>query len=146
MKKLKPEDIIWLHRAVIEHTSILIKKTNHLTKHLHNTEKHEKMLLKLSTVTDLAFGSFHGREYYEGVFDKASFILFTIIKNHYFVDGNKRTALASTQYFLFINNYNLNIKNFDVIPFLEEIASGGNDIQKYFKKISKTLEENSTLK
>lgn len=46
-------------------------------------------------------------DYYESVEDKISSIIRAIIKNHYFLDGNKRTALAT--YFILSDLYDLEI-------------------------------------
>ena len=44
---------------------------------------------------------------YENIFDKAAALLQSLLKNHPFVDGNKRTALASAGIFLKMNGYKL---------------------------------------
>lgn len=42
---------------------------------------------------------------YRTIFDKASALLCSIIKNHALVDGNKRTGLATVSVFLALNGY-----------------------------------------
>jgi len=51
--------------------------------------------------------TFDGQDLYESIFDKAAALLQSLLKNHPFVDGNKRTALTSAGMFLKINGYNL---------------------------------------
>lgn len=51
--------------------------------------------------------SFGGEDLYPTIFDKAAALMHSLLKNHPFVDGNKRTALASTGIFLKVNGYNL---------------------------------------
>jgi death-on-curing protein len=46
---------------------------------------------------------------FPGVLNQASAILYAYITFHPFVDGNKRTALMTTSFFLFINGYRFNI-------------------------------------
>ncbi|RLJ73640.1 type II toxin-antitoxin system death-on-curing family toxin [Pedobacter alluvionis] len=41
--------------------------------------------------------------YYPEIEDKAAFLCYSIIKNHSFTDGNKRSAIVLTSYFLEIN-------------------------------------------
>lgn len=48
-----------------------------------------------------------GEPAYPTVGDKAAFYLFSIISNHVFQDGNKRTGLASALLFLDANGYRL---------------------------------------
>lgn len=47
--------------------------------------------------------SFDGNDLYTSVLDKAAALLQSLLKNHPFVDGNKRTALISTGLFLKLN-------------------------------------------
>lgn len=44
-------------------------------------------------------------QYYSTFEDKLTHLVFSIIENHPFYDGNKRTAIALGSYFLKINNY-----------------------------------------
>lgn len=46
-----------------------------------------------------------GREFYPDIFTKASAYLEAIATYHVFADGNKRTAIAVTHYFLRDNGY-----------------------------------------
>lgn len=49
--------------------------------------------------------SFGGQELYPSLEEKASTLLYLIVKNHSFVDGNKRIGAACFLYFLDKNNY-----------------------------------------
>ena len=51
--------------------------------------------------------TFDGKDLYPSIFDKAAALLHSLLKNHPFVDGNKRTALTSTGIFLNLNRYTL---------------------------------------
>lgn len=44
--------------------------------------------------------SFNGREFYIGLEEKAAMLLYLIVKNHSFVDGNKRMGAACFLFFL----------------------------------------------
>lgn len=48
--------------------------------------------------------SFNGQELYESIEEKAATLLYLIVKNHSFVDGNKRIAAACFLKFLEVNN------------------------------------------
>ncbi len=54
--------------------------------------------------------TYDGNDLYANIFDKAAALLQSLLKNHPFVDGNKRTALASTGIFLKING--IGLKNY----------------------------------
>lgn len=51
--------------------------------------------------------TFAGEELYPTVVEKASALGFSIIKNHPFVDGNKRTGHAAMETFLILNGYEI---------------------------------------
>ena len=47
-----------------------------------------------------------------------------IIKNHTFVDGNKRTAVVVMLYFLRVNDVSLSYKQHELLEIISDIASG----------------------
>ena len=51
--------------------------------------------------------TFEGKELHEGVFNKAAVLMQAIISSHPFLDGNKRTGVASTSLFLLRNGWRL---------------------------------------
>ena len=59
--------------------------------------------------------SFDGKELYPSIQEKAANLLYYIVKNHSFVDGNKRIAAACFLYFLDKNKALLNQKNETII-------------------------------
>ena len=61
------------------------------------------------------------------VFDLAAAYLFGIAKNHPFVDGNKRTALAAADLFLVFNGWSLEADDNDLIQFVLLVAAGAID-------------------
>lgn len=52
--------------------------------------------------------SFGGEDLYPTLVEKAVALGFSLIKNHAFVDGNKRTAHAAMETFLVLNGYEIN--------------------------------------
>ena len=51
------------------------------------------------------FATFAGEELYPDDFEKAAALFHSLIKSHPFMDGTKRTAFASTMYFLERSGY-----------------------------------------
>ena len=47
--------------------------------------------------------TFGGRELYPSIVDKAAALGYSLIQNHPFLDGNKRTGHAAMEVFLFLN-------------------------------------------
>jgi len=58
------------------------------------------------------------------VFELAAAYLFGIAKNHPFVDGNKRSALATADLFLYLNGWSLEADFNDLIQFVLMVAAG----------------------
>jgi death-on-curing protein len=55
----------------------------------------------LAAVAEKPNASFGGSELYPTVFDKAAALYEALVNYHVFVDGNKRTAIATLEYFLY---------------------------------------------
>lgn len=83
--------------------------------------------------------SFDGVSMYETIFDKAAALLHSLLKNHPFVDGNKRTAIASTGIFLKINKYRLMNQHEKALEFALKVENGSlsfEEIADWLKKYS----------
>ncbi len=64
----------------------------------------------------------------------------SLIKNHPFIDGNKRTAISSTGLFFRINGYKLETSQKELEDFTLKMATGKAsvaDAAKWFKRYSK---------
>ncbi len=53
--------------------------------------------------------TFSDQDLYPDLFDKAAALMHSLILNHPFIDGNKRTSSASTLVFLEINGWRLKV-------------------------------------
>lgn len=63
----------------------------------------------LSSIIDNIYQTFDNTEVYKSIEEKAANFLYLIIKNHIFIDGNKR--IAATLFIYFLNYYNILFKN-----------------------------------
>ena len=77
---------------------------------------------KYGILNDNIDSCFASIDYYDSIEEKISSIVRAIIKNHYFIDGNKRTALAV--YYTLCKTYNLPLKydDDDLGKVLEDIS------------------------
>ena len=66
--------------------------------------------------------TFDGQDLYPDIFSKAAALLESLVGNHAFVDGNKRTAIASAGLFLGINGYRLTANNQQLEDFTLQCA------------------------
>jgi death-on-curing protein len=68
--------------------------------------------------------TFGGEELYPAVIEKASALGFSIIKNHPFVDGNKRTGHAAMETFLVLNGYEIEATVDEQERIILQVAAG----------------------
>jgi len=61
--------------------------------------------------------TFDGRELYPDVFTQAAALLDSLVNNHPFLDGNKRTGIAAAALFLRINGHRLRASNDELEAF-----------------------------
>lgn len=116
---------------------------------MENTEEKEekrKSLLKgeegynlLDSAVKSAFQVVFGYELYSEPLYKASRILVRIIKNHPFLDGNKRTDFVVVKEILKENNQSISGYEIDEI-FLERIASSREGIEQLTEKTKDFLQ------
>ena len=83
--------------------------------------------------------TFGGKDLYPDIFHKAAAFMESLIKNHPFIDGNKRTAITSVGIFLQSNGYYLKTTQKELELFTLSVATGKtslDDIVKWLKKHS----------
>lgn len=83
--------------------------------------------------------SFMGDDLYPTIFDKVAALMHSILLNHPFVDGNKRTATASAAYFLYLNGYELEVTQEEMVQLALRVESKKIDLEqiaKWFKEYS----------
>lgn len=83
---------------------------------------------------------FGGEYLYKNIFDMAAALLQSLLKNHPFVDGNKRTALFSTGVFMKLNGYKLKNTHKEEVEFAVKVDNQNLTLEE----ISSWLKENST--
>lgn len=67
--------------------------------------------------------SFGGKDLYSNIFDKSGSLIHSLLLNHPFSDGNKRTALASCERFLNINGIEIVASQKEKVKFTLDIES-----------------------
>lgn len=108
MKRLSPKQILLIHDELIE-----IYGGSHGVR--------DENLLESAIYQPYA--SYGGVDLYPTVFDKAAALLRSLIKNHPFVDGNKRTSIAAAQIMLEENGYLFTVSVKSTFEFLLKIAN-----------------------
>lgn len=67
--------------------------------------------------------TFGGEELYPTLIEKASALGFSLIQNHPFIDGNKRTGHAALEMFLVLNGYQLSAGLEEQVSAILQVAS-----------------------
>jgi death-on-curing protein len=83
--------------------------------------------------------TFGGKDLYPDMFHKAAAFMESLIKNHPFIDGNKRTAITSVGIFLQRNGYLLETAQRELEQFTLSVTTGNtsfDDIVRRLKKLS----------
>ncbi len=84
--------------------------------------------------------TFDGKDLYPDIFLKAAALMHSLLKNHAFVDGNKRTAYSSCGIFLKLNRYkleNMHKRSLEFAMNVENNSLALEEIAKWLKKHSK---------
>lgn len=81
--------------------------------------------------------SFAGEDLYPDIFHKAAVFMQSIILNHSFLDGNKRTGTVSLARFLFLNGYNIKVTNKILIELTLKIEAKKITLEKLTKWLKK---------
>jgi len=86
--------------------------------------------------------AFGGEDLYPDLWSKAAALMQSLVQNHPFVDGNKRTALAATGIFLELNDHVLAASNDEALDFARQVTGGEMTLQEmatWLKAYSRSL-------
>jgi death-on-curing protein len=92
MKRITVDQVVRLHETILKETGGLRGIRDHGA---------------VESAVARPFSSFGGFEPYESKFAKAAALIHSLIKNHPFVDGNKRTGITAGVLFLWVNGCRL---------------------------------------
>ena len=88
------------------------------------------------------FQSFGNEELYPSPILKAAALLESILINHPFVDGNKRTAYTIARLFLISNNFDIKASQEEKYNFIVSTASGKKDFDSIADWLTSHTEKN----
>ena len=113
MKYLTPEQVLFIHSRLVAETG-----GDHGVRDLR--------LLESAVARPRA--TFDGNELYPDLFTKTAALMDSLINNHPFVDGNKRTGITAAGLFLLINGVELTASTEELETFTLRVATGGLEI------------------
>ena len=109
MIKLTVNDIIFLHEKIIDKTGGI---------------RGVRDVGLLEMAVNSPFVSFDGEDLYKTLEEKAKQLCNSLIRNHPFLDGNKRIGILAMLVFLDLNGKRLNITNEEIISLGLNAAKG----------------------
>lgn len=125
MKYLYPKQIIYLRQQIVQ-----ISGGSHGL-------RDEGLLESAVYRPQATFGS---HEFYPDLFSKVAALGFSLIKNHPFIDANKRVGFEAMRLMLRLNGFDLRASENDKFHFVVEIAKGNlteQQITEWLQKHSK---------
>jgi death-on-curing protein len=78
----------------------------------------------LTSAVDTPRATFDGTNLHGDLFEMAAAYLFHIVRNHPFVDGNKRTGAAAALVFLDLNGIEMDIDDAELVDHVLAVAEG----------------------
>ena len=115
MKKLDPAQVLYLHSLMGNATG-------------GSAGLRDKAALESAIYH--SYASFEGKDLYPTVEEKGARQAYGIIRNHPFIDGNKRTGLFVMLVFLELNNIKLNFTQSELVGLGIGIAEGKIDSEQ----------------
>jgi death-on-curing protein len=125
---LTPEQLLFLHSRLVEETG-----------GEHGLRDTGMLLSALGRPQS----TFDDHDLYPHLFQKTAALLDSLIRNHPFVDGNKRTAIAAAAIFLKLNGYQLRVADAEMVRFTLACAQspvGLDEIRDWLQKYSFRLD------
>lgn len=127
MKYLTPQQVLYIHTQVVKRTG------------------GSQGVRDLSLVESAVFrsqASYGGEDLYPTIFLKAAALLQSLLMNHPFIDGNKRTALSSAGLFLLLNGYRLANSQQEEVDFAVSVDNKHLSIEVIASWLEKHSEKN----
>jgi death-on-curing protein len=102
VKYLTPEQVLFIHARLIAETG--------------GSHGIRDLGLLLSALARPQ-ATFDGQDLHPDLFSKAGALMESLLQNHPFIDGNKRTAITASAMFLRLNGYHLTASNAELEQF-----------------------------
>jgi len=121
---LTPEQVLFLHSRLIDETG-----------GMHGVLDLGMLLSAIGRPQ----ATFAGDDLYEDLFSKTAAMMDSLVRNHPFVDGNKRTAITAAGIFLWMNGYQLRVDPLEMVRFSMACACSERTLEEmtdWFRKFS----------
>lgn len=93
------------------------------------------------SAVETPFQTFGGQDLYPTLIEKAARLCYGLVKNHPFLDGNKRIGALSMEIFLKLNNFNLNCTDEELIKMILGVADNSVTYEKFLNLLKNYTEK-----
>lgn len=100
---------------------------------------------KLESCLASAFQTFGKRDLYPSLVDKASILFYMMIKNHPFLNGNKRIAVTTLLTFLYLNKKWLSVSNEEIYEMAVSVAKSAPKLRRGIMELTKDFVEKNLI-
>ncbi len=114
-------DVIYIHDIIVHKKYVYDESVKPASK--YNDTQLEDCVKKIDACVNNPQRVFLNNELYPTIEEKAGILFLSIIKNHPFENGNKRTAVFSLFLFMALNNCWLKFKHLTLYKLAESISS-----------------------
>jgi len=97
----------------------------------------------LKSAVHRPFATFAGQDLYQNIYLKSGALIQSIVKNHPFLDGNKRTAFSASFIFLKNNGILITASQNKVVSLMVDVANKNlsvDEISSWLKKHTRKIE------
>lgn len=115
MKYLTPEQVLFIHSRLVSETG-----------GAHGIRD----LGMLESAVARPRATWGRKDLYPGDFNKAAALMDSLVNNHPFVDGNKRTGMAAAALFLRMNGWGLHVGQAELEGFTLHVAADHPDLSE----------------
>jgi death on curing protein len=109
------EQALYLHKRIIDHSG---------------GAQGERDLALLHSGLERCKATFAGEDLYPTIFDKAGALLHSLVMNHAFLDGNKRTGYEVMKRFLYINKYQIVADTEEIVALCLAVDNEGMSVRQ----------------
>ena len=95
----------------------------------------------IESAVNAPFQTFGGQFLYPTVEERAARLFFGLVKNHGFIDGNKRVALHATELYLMLHGFNLNCSQAERVSVTMRIAAGEMTAEEILTRLKSRITE-----
>lgn len=86
-----------------------------------------------------------GADAYPTIHDKAAALLHSLIRNHPFLDANKRTAVSAVFVFYRLNGWRLSLEDGELVALAVDVAEGIVPVEEIAKRLAQGSVEEEPL-